>query len=34
MLLMQVMPVAQQPPLQNVSEGKQQTCRGKHVASR
>lgn len=33
MRLMQVLPLAQQPPLQNVSEGKQQICRGKNVTS-
>jgi hypothetical protein len=30
MLLMQVLPAAQQPPLQNISEGRQHTCAGKH----
>jgi hypothetical protein len=30
MLLMQVLPAAQQPPLQNDSEGRQHTCADKH----
>jgi hypothetical protein len=34
MLLMHIMPLAQQPLLQNVSDGRQHTCRVKKVAGR